>query len=143
MWHPPCSISKWERVGSLPRRAIDSLTPRDSEKTADLLERNGLLRNQRCRVGHRLTVQDMNFISYKPTQHETTLSPLTELTSIGCEAWIDVSRFSSRENSARPINGDVRTPGDHSRSPRSHGSLTKSLAGLGRKFRRRSDEDLE
>jgi hypothetical protein len=85
-----------------------------------------------------LTIQDMNFISYKPTQHETTLSPLTELTSIGCEAWIDVSRFFGREKVAQPITGDLKTNEDHSRSAPSQGSLAKSFADLGRKFRRGS-----
>ena len=107
MWHSPCFTLKWERVGQLLTEYDGLVNPREPEKTVDLLERNRLSRDLRCRVDIVLTVQQMNFISYNPTQSEPTLSPSTERNSIGCEAWIDVSRFSSRENSARPINGEV------------------------------------
>ena len=89
-----------------------------------------------------LTIQDMNFISYKPTQHETTLSPMTELTSIGCEAWIDLGRFYATKHSLVHATGTLRTAEDRTRSTLAHGSLIKSFALLQRKLRRGFAEGL-
>ena len=85
----------------------------------------------------------MNFISYNPTHHETTLSPPTELNSIGCEAWIDVSRFPAGEKFGQPIPRNRRASEDLSRSTSAHGSLTKSLALLRKKLRRGSAEGID
>lgn len=89
-----------------------------------------------------LTIQDMNFISYKPTQHETTLSPLTELASIGCEAWIDLGRFYATKHCLHHATGTLRTSEDRARSTLAHGSLIKSFALLRRKLRRGFAESL-
>ncbi|MGZ8366706.1 MAG: hypothetical protein ACXW37_10045, partial [Nitrospira sp.] len=63
-----------------------------------------------------------------------TASIASELNSIGCEAWIDVSRFSAGEKSLPAVAVEPRA---------SQGSLTKSFAGLRRKFRRDSAQDRE
>lgn len=88
-------------------------------------------------------VQDMNVISDNPAQYEPTLLHPIELNSIGCEAWIDVRRFSGKERVAQSITGDLRISGDRSRTAPSHGSLMKSFADLRRKFLRRSANSLD
>jgi len=56
--------------------------------------------------------------------------------SIGCEAWIDVNRFCATEMSRHQAAKTLRISEDRCRSALSHNSLTKSFAGLRRKFRR-------
>jgi hypothetical protein len=68
------------------------------------------------------------------TKQKLSLPLHAEPISIGCEAWIDVGRFSAREKSLPAVAVDPRTP---------QGSLTKSFAGLRRKLRRSSPEDLD
>ena len=79
-------------------------------------------------------VHKMNFISQNSAQPELTTSIASELNSIGCEAWIDVGRFSTGEKLLPAIAVEPRA---------SQGSLTKSFASLRRKFGKSSDEDLD
>lgn len=81
----------------------------------------------------------MAFLFNNSSEHQLPRLLHVETVSVGCEAWIDVERFSSRENSVQPIDGDVRTSGDQSHSV---GSLTKSFAVLRKKLLRGSVEDL-
>ena len=76
----------------------------------------------------------MNFISHRSAQPGLTSSIASELNSIGCEAWIDVGRFCAGEKSLRAVAVDSRA---------SQGSLTKSFAGLRKRFRRSSPADLD
>jgi hypothetical protein len=76
----------------------------------------------------------MSFPFYNNAKQALTLSLQGEPISIGCEAWIDVGRFSAREKSLPAVAVDPRTP---------QGSLTKSFAGLRRKLRRSSPEDID
>lgn len=76
----------------------------------------------------------MNFISYNSAQPGLTASFASELNSIGCEAWIDVGRFSTGEKLLPAVAVELRA---------SQGSLTKSFADLRRKFRRDSAQDRE
>ena len=94
-------------------------------------------------MGHVLNGSNMNVISDNLAQHESNLSHPVELNSIGCEAWIDVRRFSGREKVAQPITGDSQISGNRSRMAPSHGSLMKSFADLRRKFRRKSANSLD
>ncbi len=75
----------------------------------------------------------MAFSFYNHTRQKLSLQ--VESVSIGCEAWIDVSRFCATEKPVTP-----GTSGDHSRSTPSQGPLTKSFADLRRKFRRSTPE---
>jgi len=79
-------------------------------------------------------VHKMNFISQNSTQPELTTSIASELNSIGCEAWIDVGRFSTGEKLLPAVAVEPRA---------SQGSLTKSVALLRKTLRRGSAEDLE
>jgi hypothetical protein len=74
----------------------------------------------------------MNFISQNSAQPGLTTSIASELNSIGCEAWIDVGRFSTGEKLLPAVVLEA-----------SQGSLTKSVAGLRRRFRRRTPEHLD
>jgi hypothetical protein len=73
----------------------------------------------------------MNFSFYSATKHKPPLLLHSEPISIGCEAWIDVSRFSATEKSLH-----------HTARTSSGSSLTKSFADLRKKFRKSSDKDL-
>ena len=73
----------------------------------------------------------MSFSFYSATKHKTPLLLRSEPISIGCEAWVDVSRFSATEKSLH-----------HTASTSSGSSLTKSLANLRKKFRKSSDKDI-
>jgi len=77
-------------------------------------------------------VHKMNFISHSFAQPGLTTSIASELNSIGCEAWIDVGRFSTGEKLLPAVAVEPRA---------SQASLTKSVASLRRKFRRSSAED--
>ncbi|HSA86934.1 MAG TPA: hypothetical protein VLE46_12190, partial [Nitrospira sp.] len=66
--------------------------------------------------------------------HQLSRPLPSEPVSIGCEAWIDVGRFSGGEKSLPAVTVEPRA---------SQGSLTKSFAGLRRRFRRGSDEGLD
>ncbi len=79
-------------------------------------------------------VHKMNFSSQKSAPPGLTTSIASELNSIGCEAWIDVGRFGAREKSLSSVTADLKA---------SQSSLTKSFAGLRRRFRRRTPEDLD
>jgi|CXWL01.1.fsa_nt_gi hypothetical protein len=79
-------------------------------------------------------VHKMNFISQNSAQPGLTTSIASELNSIGCEAWIDVGRFGSREKSLSAVTADPRA---------SQSSLRKSVDGLRRRFQRRTPEDLD
>jgi len=87
-----------------------------------------------------LTVQDMNFISYNPPQHEPAPSLPSDLNSIGCEAWIDVSRFAVGEKQLQAVAVNLKVSKDPSGSACAHSSLTKSFALLRKKLRRGSVE---
>jgi hypothetical protein len=84
----------------------------------------------------------MSFSFYSPTKHKVSLPLHSESISIGCEAWIDMSRFCAAEKSLSKSAGIHRTFGDHLHSMPSQSSLIKSFADLRRKFRRSSDEDV-
>jgi hypothetical protein len=73
----------------------------------------------------------MSFPFHSQTKQKLSLPLQAEPISIGCEAWIDVSRFCASEKS---LHNTARTSSDN--------SLTKSFADLRRKFRKISDEDL-
>ena len=79
-------------------------------------------------------VHKMNFISQNSAQPGLTTSIASELHSIGCEAWIDVGRFSTGEKLLPAVAVEPRAP---------QGSLTKSVASLRRRFQRRTPEDLD
>lgn len=72
----------------------------------------------------------MSFHFYSPKQ-KVSLLLASEPISIGCEAWIDVSRFSAAEKSSH-----------HAARISSGGSLTKSFADLRKKFWKSSDEEI-
>jgi hypothetical protein len=110
---------------------IDSGYFKDSEKLADLLKRNRRQETGIVSWPIVLMAHNMNFNSLSSAQHGLTPSVPTDLNSIGCEAWIDVGRFSSREHSAQPIVGYVKASEDQSHSA---GSLTKSFAVLRKKL---------
>ncbi len=75
-------------------------------------------------------VHKMNFISQNSAQPGLTTSIASELNSIGCEAWIDVGRFSTGEKLLPAVAA-------------SQGSLRKSVAGLRGRFRRHTPENLD
>jgi hypothetical protein len=79
-------------------------------------------------------VHKMNFSSQKSASPGLTTSIASELNSIGCEAWIDVGRFSTGEKLLPAVAVEPRAP---------QGSLTKSVASLRRRFQRRTPEDLD
>ena len=85
----------------------------------------------------------MSFSFYNHTEQKVSSPLRTELISIGCEAWIDVSRFCCTEKSCSNSAGTHRISEGHIRSTSSHNSLTKSFADLRRKFRRGSQESLD
>jgi len=66
-----------------------------------------------------------------------------ESLSIGCEAWIDVNRFSTREKSGQVLPDNLRVSSGHSSSLRAPNSLTKSFALLRKKLRRDPAEGLD
>ncbi len=78
----------------------------------------------------------MGFSFYNHTKQDLSLSQQVELVSIGCEAWIDVSRFFATEKSIHQANGNFR-------SSAVSGSLTKSFTLLRNKLRRSSPETLD
>jgi hypothetical protein len=80
-------------------------------------------------MGHK-----MNFISQNSAQPGLTSSIASELNSIGCEAWIDVGRFSTGEKLLPAVAVAPRA---------SQGSLAKPVALLRKTLRRGSAEDLE
>ncbi len=75
----------------------------------------------------------MAFLFNNSNDHPLQAEPI----SIGCEAWIDVNRFCAAEKS-----GTIRASGDHSHSATSQSTLTRSLSGLQRKFRKSLGEDV-
>jgi hypothetical protein len=79
-------------------------------------------------------VHKMNFILQNSAQPGLTTSIASELNSIGCEAWIDVGRFSTGEKLLPAVAVAPRA---------SQGSLRKSVAGLRGRFRRHTPEDLD
>lgn len=78
----------------------------------------------------------MAFLFNYSSEQQLSYSLKVEPISIGCEAWIDVSRFSAKKNLMRPIAADLRPSEDHSGSTLVYGSLTKSFARLRKKLRR-------
>jgi len=75
----------------------------------------------------------MAFLFNNSNEHQLLRPLQVEAVSIGCEAWIDLGRFSGGEKSLPAVTVEPRA---------SQGSLTKSFAGLRRRFRRSSSEDL-
>lgn len=73
-------------------------------------------------------VHKMNFISQNSAPPGVTTSIVSELNSIGCEAWIDINRFCATEKSLQ-----------HTARTSSNSSLTKSFTDLRRKFRKGSE----
>lgn len=71
----------------------------------------------------------MSFSFYSHTKQKLSFSLQAELTAIGCEAWIDVSRFCPTERSVRQATGTF-----------AQRSLAKSFTNLRKKFRKSSDE---
>lgn len=69
-------------------------------------------------------------------EQQRSRSLQAEPISIGCEAWIDVSRFSAKKNLMHPIAEDLSASEDQSRSTLVYGSLTKSFAHLRKRLRR-------
>jgi len=68
----------------------------------------------------------MAFLFNNSNEHQLSRPLQAEPISIGCEAWIDVSRFSAEEQSLPAAAVDPRA---------SQGSLTKSFALLRKKLR--------
>lgn len=85
----------------------------------------------------------MSFSFYSPTKHKVSLPLHSEPISIGCEAWIDVSRFCFTEKSFSKSTETHKTSEGHLHSTPSQSSLTKSFADLRRKFRRSFPEGLD
>ena len=70
----------------------------------------------------------MGFHFYSPTKH----TPLhSESTLVGCEVWIDVSRFCAIEKSVHQATGTS-----------TQSSLSKSFADLRKKFRKSLGADI-
>ncbi len=80
----------------------------------------------------------MAFSFYNHTKQKLSLALQVESVSIGCEAWIDVSRFCATEEP-----GNLGTSGDDSRSTPSQSPLAKSCADLRRKFWTSTPESLD
>lgn len=76
----------------------------------------------------------MAFLFNNSSEHQLSRPPQAEPVSIGCEAWIDVGRFSAGEKSLPAVAVEPRAP---------QGSLKKSFTGLRRKFRKSSSEGLD
>jgi hypothetical protein len=76
----------------------------------------------------------MGFFFNTSNEHHLSRSFQAEPISIGCEAWIDVGRFSGGEKSLPAVAVDPRA---------AQGSLTKSFAVLRKKLRRGSAEGLD
>lgn len=85
----------------------------------------------------------MSFSFFIHTKHKGSLPLHSEPISIGCEAWVDLSRFCTAEKSwPKPI-GTHSKSGDYFHASPSQTSFTKSFADLRRRFRRRFPEDLD
>jgi hypothetical protein len=83
----------------------------------------------------------MSFRFNNPPEQKLSFPLQAEPISIGCEAWIDVSRFSAEEKPVQQIAEDLKSSENHSRSASADGSLKKSLALLRKNLRRGSTED--
>ena len=79
---------------------------------------------------------EMSFLFNHSNEQQLSRSLKAEAISIGCEAWIDVSRFSTREKSLQPLPGNPRVSRGHSSSLCDHNSLMKSFALLRKRLRR-------
>ena len=75
---------------------------------------------------------EMAFLFNNSNEHQLSHSLQAEPVSIGCEAWIDGSRFCSTEKSVH-----------HAARTSSPSSLTKSFADLRKKLHRSSTEGLD
>ena len=84
---------------------------------------------------------EMAFLFNHSNEQQLSHSLKAEAISIGCEAWIDVSRFSTREKPLQALPGNPRVSRSHSSPLRARNSLTKSFAFLRRKLRRGSLKD--
>ena len=85
----------------------------------------------------------MDFSFLIPTKHKGSLPLHSEPILIGCEAWVDVSRFCADEKSSSKPVGDRGTAGDRLHSNSSQNSLRQSFSDLRRRFRRSFPEDLD
>jgi hypothetical protein len=81
----------------------------------------------------------MNFLFNNPAEQKLSFPLHAEPISIGCEAWIDVSRFSAGNKFEKQNACDLETSENRSRSAPSQGPLAKSFTLLRKKLRRGSD----
>ena len=76
----------------------------------------------------------MAFLFNNSNEHQLSHPLQAEPVSIGCEAWIDVGRFSAGEKLLSSVAVEPRA---------SQGPLTKSFADLRKKLRRSSPANLD
>ena len=94
-------------------------------------------------AGSDWSFERMSFSFYNPTKHKMSDPLHSEAISIGCEAWIDVSRFCRTEKSS-PQSGRIHNNSeDDFYSTLSQTSITKSFADICSKFRRVSEEQCD
>lgn len=85
----------------------------------------------------------MAFSFYNHTKQKLSLALQVEWVSIGCEAWIDVSRFCAAEKPLPKASRELSSSRGHAPSPLAHNPLTKSFTLLHKKLRRNSPETLD